>query len=91
MLDTFITTRQKDYQNVILEKADLIITVGYDIVEFAPIKWNLKDDHKIIHIDSRPSAISDPLWVRRIFWYLMLEPIRCGYPDIITAMSQIPV
>lgn len=46
---------------MILEKADLIITVGYDIVEFAPIKWNLKDDHKIIHIDSRPSAISDPL------------------------------
>lgn len=49
---------QKDYQNVILEKADLIITVGYDIVEFAPIKWNLKDDHKIIHIDSRPSHVN---------------------------------
>lgn len=49
---------QKDYQNVILDKADLIIAVGYDIVEFAPIKWNIRDTHKIIHIDSRPSHVN---------------------------------
>lgn len=49
---------QKDYQNVILEKADLIIAVGYDIVEFAPIKWNKDGLHKIVHIDSRPSHVN---------------------------------
>lgn len=49
---------QKDYQNVILDQADLIIAVGYDIVEFAPIKWNTKDNHTIIHIDSRPSHVN---------------------------------
>lgn len=49
---------QRDYQNAILEKADLIIAVGYDIVEFAPIKWNAQDNHKIVHIDSRPAHIN---------------------------------
>lgn len=49
---------QKDYQNVILEKADMIIAVGYDIVEFAPIKWNRHGDHKIIHIDASPSHVN---------------------------------
>ena len=49
---------QKDYQNVILEKADLVIAVGYDIVEFAPVKWNACGNHKIIHIDSTPSHVN---------------------------------
>lgn len=49
---------QKDYVNIILEKADLVIAVGYDIVEFAPIKWNAKDNHSIIHIDSRPAHVN---------------------------------
>lgn len=49
---------QKDYQNVILEKADLVIAVGYDIVEYAPGKWNSSGEHKILHIDTRPSHIN---------------------------------
>ena len=49
---------QKDYQNVIMEKADLVIAVGYDIVEYAPGKWNSDGDHKILHIDARPSHIN---------------------------------
>lgn len=49
---------QKDYANVIMEKADLIIAVGYDIIEFAPTKWNKNDNHKIIHIDLRPAHIN---------------------------------
>lgn len=49
---------QRDYQNLVLEQADLVIAVGYDIVEFAPVKWNSSDTHKIIHIDSRPSHVN---------------------------------
>ena len=49
---------QKDYQNKILDMADLVIAVGYDIVEFAPGKWNEKGKHKIIHIDQRPAHIN---------------------------------
>ena len=41
-----------------LENADLILSVGYDIVEYAPAKWN-SDQHKnIIHIDARPAHIN---------------------------------
>ena len=49
---------QTDYQNMILEKADLVIAVGYDIVEYAPAKWNPKGDFPIIHIDARPAHIN---------------------------------
>lgn len=49
---------QRDYQNAILDKADLIIAVGYDIVEFAPNKWNKDGKHQIIHIDQRPAHIN---------------------------------
>ena len=49
---------QKDYQNKILDEADLIIAVGYDIVEFAPAKWNAKSSHKIIHIDTRSAHVN---------------------------------
>ena len=41
---------QEDYQNVILEEADLVIAVGYDLVEFAPRKWNKEANHKIVHV-----------------------------------------
>lgn len=49
---------QDDYQNVVLREADLVIAVGYDLVEFAPRKWNFGNDHKILHIDSRISHIN---------------------------------
>ncbi len=49
---------QKDYVNKIIENADLVIAVGYDIVEYAPVKWNPSGKTKIIHIDTRPSHIN---------------------------------
>ncbi|MCD8308836.1 MAG: acetolactate synthase large subunit, partial [Clostridia bacterium] len=49
---------QRDYQNKIIEKSDLVIAVGYDIVEFAPSKWNKAGDKKIINIDARPAHIN---------------------------------
>lgn len=49
---------QSDYQNKILEKADLIIAVGYDIVEYAPAKWNPDGACPIVHIDARPAHIN---------------------------------
>lgn len=49
---------QKDYQNKILEAADLVIAVGYDIVEYAPAKWNPAGAVDIIHVDMRPAHIN---------------------------------
>lgn len=49
---------QEDYTNLILEQADLVIAVGYDIVELAPVKWNWTGDRKILHIDARPAHVN---------------------------------
>lgn len=49
---------QEDYQDVALEEADLVIAVGYDIVEYAPRRWNKNGNHMILHIDARPSHIN---------------------------------
>lgn len=49
---------QQDYVNYILDRADLVISIGYDLVEFAPAKWNSKKQHKIVHISSREAHIN---------------------------------
>lgn len=41
------------------DKADLVITVGYDLVEYAPASWNPRGDKTIIHIDFQPAEIDD--------------------------------
>ena len=40
-----------------LAQADLILAVGYDLVEWAPAAWNGGCDKEIIHIDSTPAEI----------------------------------
>lgn len=49
---------QRDYANKILEGSDLIIAVGYDIVEYAPSRWNRDGSRRILHIDTRPAHIN---------------------------------
>ena len=49
---------QKDYQNYIMDEADLVIAVGYDVVEYAPAKWNPKGDKRIVHVDETPNHIN---------------------------------
>lgn len=48
-----IGLNKKDYIHCGLSKADLIITIGYDLTEYPPSIWNEKRDKKIIHIDFR--------------------------------------
>lgn len=49
---------QKDYVNKIFEVADLVIGVGYDMVECAPSKWNVRPGTKIIHIACEPADVN---------------------------------
>ena len=49
---------QRDYPNICLDMADLVICIGYDIVELAPSKWNVDGKHTIIHMDSRPAHVN---------------------------------
>jgi acetolactate synthase I/II/III large subunit len=43
----------------LLESADLVITVGYDPVEYWPPQWNAKNRRKILHIDVRPADLDN--------------------------------
>lgn len=49
--------KAKDYISCGLDHADVIITVGYDMVEYAPIQWNKNKDKKIVHIHSSPAEV----------------------------------
>ena len=41
------------------EKADVVICVGYDMVEYHPDMWNPKGDKVIIHIDGLPAEVDE--------------------------------
>jgi acetolactate synthase-1/2/3 large subunit len=39
------------------DRADLIVAVGYDVVEYAPARWNPDGTKRIIHIDTQPAEV----------------------------------
>ncbi len=39
------------------DRADLIVSVGYDPVEYAPGRWNLDRRKRIVHIDTTPAEV----------------------------------
>jgi acetolactate synthase-1/2/3 large subunit len=47
----------KDYVMEAVEHADLILTVGYDIAEYAPEAWNPDNSNTIVHIDFEPAEV----------------------------------
>jgi len=47
----------RDFVMDAVDQADLIITVGYDIAEYAPNRWNPNADKRIIHIDFTPAEV----------------------------------
>jgi acetolactate synthase-1/2/3 large subunit len=40
----------KDYANFGLDRADVVVAVGYDLVEYSPSRWNPSGDKQIIHV-----------------------------------------
>jgi acetolactate synthase-1/2/3 large subunit len=48
-----------DYVMCGFERADVIITVGYDMVEYHPHPWNPGKNHKIVHIAALPSEVDE--------------------------------
>ena len=40
-----------------IEAADVVVTVGYDLVEVAPTQWNPARDKKIVHLDCSPADV----------------------------------
>lgn len=56
-----IGLQSRDYVACAIEESDLIISIGYDIVEYSPSYWNPDGDKKIIHIDFDPAEVD--------YWY----------------------
>ena len=48
-----------DYAMAGFEDADVVITIGYDLVEHAPKHWNAGKDKKIVVIDTVPAEIDE--------------------------------
>ncbi len=46
---------QRDYPQLAIDAADLVITIGYDPVEYGPEKWNAACELDIIHMDFLPA------------------------------------
>ena len=40
-----------------LADADVVVAIGYDLVEWAPVLWNPKRDKAVVHIDSTPAEL----------------------------------
>lgn len=49
--------QQRDLISCAFEQADLIIAVGYDLIEYSPKKWNPEGQIPIIHIGATPAEI----------------------------------
>jgi acetolactate synthase-1/2/3 large subunit len=47
----------KDWVSYAIDAADVVICLGYDMVEYHPKLWNPKNDKKIIHIDFLPAEV----------------------------------
>jgi acetolactate synthase I/II/III large subunit len=49
--------QEHDYVSCGLDRADVVICVGYDLVEYAPARWNPRRDKRIVHIDPSPAEV----------------------------------
>jgi acetolactate synthase I/II/III large subunit len=49
--------QQRDYIACALDDSDLIIAIGYDLIEYGPKKWNPQGDLPIVHISLTPAEI----------------------------------
>ncbi|MFV2004099.1 MAG: acetolactate synthase large subunit [Gammaproteobacteria bacterium] len=52
-----IGLQSRDVVACTLESADVVITLGYDMVEYHPSLWNKNSDRQIIHADFVPAEI----------------------------------
>jgi acetolactate synthase-1/2/3 large subunit len=49
--------QQRDYISCGFDRADLVIAIGYDLIEYSPKKWNSSGTIPIIHINMTPAEV----------------------------------
>lgn len=51
--------QNRDYELCGLAEADVLLAVGYDLVELAPRLWNPRRDKRVIHVDTLPAEVDE--------------------------------
>ena len=54
-----IGLQSKDVVSCAVDAADVVITLGYDLVEYHPRFWNQDNTHKIVNIDFLPAEVDE--------------------------------
>jgi acetolactate synthase-1/2/3 large subunit len=49
----------RDYANFGFDEAEVVVAVGYDLVEYAPERWNPDRDKRIVHIHRTVAEVDD--------------------------------
>ena len=49
----------RDYATCGFERADVVICIGYDMVEYHPYLWHPNKDKHIIHVDATPAEVDE--------------------------------
>jgi len=63
-----IGLQSRDHVTLALDQADLVITLGYDMVEYHPRLSNPCKDKEIVHIDFQPAEVDE-------FYHLQVEVV----------------
>jgi acetolactate synthase-1/2/3 large subunit len=51
--------KSRDLVSFAFERADVVICIGYDMVEYHPEQWNPAGDKIIVHIDAMPAEVDE--------------------------------
>ena len=57
--------QQRDYISCGFDRTDLVIAVGYDLIEYSPKKWNPTGEIPIVHI-AEVSAEIDSSYIPQV-------------------------
>lgn len=49
--------QSRDYINCGFDRADVVICIGYDLVEYHPYLWHPTRDRRLVHIDTSPAEV----------------------------------
>ncbi|MEB3164803.1 MAG: acetolactate synthase large subunit, partial [Prochlorothrix sp.] len=49
--------QQRDYISCGFDRTDLVIAVGYDLIEYSPKRWNPEGNIPVIHIAANPAEV----------------------------------
>ncbi len=88
-----IGLQAKDLATCAIDASDLVICIGYDLVEYHPRLWNKDRRHKILHLDFLPAEVDEHYYpevevigdLAHSLWMLnervAAEPIRFDLPQ----------